>query len=363
MAGPPGQPDHRLSAVVANDPTRVPEALLARLKETPWAFDFYQALRRIEAATPALPRLGEARRPADEPIRLGQRPELTFAPSSLDGATDAAGGRLRLSVQFLGLWGPNGPLPLHLTEVARERARSHGDTTLTAFADVFHHRLLLLFYRAWRAAQPAASHDRPQADRFRLYLGALFGQGGAPWHARDALSDEVKRHQAGHLGRGPRNADGLADLLRHDLRVPVEVLCFVPDWLALPQAQRSRLGRRGSVALGQGAVLGARVRDAQHQIEIRIGPLSAERYRSFLPGSPSLTRLRDWVRTYTNDEYRWRVRLLLRRDAVEPAVLGRQGRLGLTSWLPDPRRSRDAADLLLTAESIDRAVPPVPLRT
>ena len=51
----------------------------------PSEFDFFQALRRLEAAgRPRSSRGSERRpRPADEPIRLGQEPDLTFAASSL----------------------------------------------------------------------------------------------------------------------------------------------------------------------------------------------------------------------------------------------------------------------------------------
>jgi len=340
------------------------EGALERWRAEPWRIDFYQLLRRIEASSPALPRLGEAKRPADEPLRLGQSPELDFAPATLDRIVDGPGGRPRVSTRFLGLWGPNGAMPVHLTELARERLRSFGDPTLAAFADVFHHRLLLLFYRAWRMAQPTASRDRPAADRFQAYVGSLFGEGGPAWWGRDAVPDDAKRSLVGQLSRGPRSADGLADLLRQDLRVPVEVRCFVPGWLELPPDQRSRLGVAGTAALGASVVLGRRVRDAQHQIEIRVGPLSRARFESFLPGRPSLRRLADWVRAYTHDEYRWRLRLSLRGDEPRPASLGRFGRLGLTAWVAGRRPRTEVDDLVLSGETIARAAaagPTIPL--
>jgi type VI secretion system protein ImpH len=327
----------------------------ARWRAEPWRIDFYQLLRRIEAGSPQLPRLGEARRPADEPLRLGQSPALDFAPAAVDRIADGPGGRPRVSTRFLGVWGPNGAMPVHLTELARERQRSYGDPTLSAFADVFHHRLLLLFYRAWRTAQPTASRDRPAADRFQAYAGALIGAGGSACSGRGAVPDDAKRFRAGHLSRAARSADGLADLLRADLRVPVEVLCFVPDWLELPDDQRSRLGAAGMAELGSSVVLGRRVRDAQHQIEIRVGPLSKARFESFLPGGPSLRRLADWVRTYTHDEYRWRLRLSLRGEQLRPARLGRDGRLGLTTWSAGTRPRAEADDLVLSGETIARA--------
>ena len=76
---------------------------------------------------------------------------------------------------FFGLFGPNGPLPLHLSEYAKDRERLYHDSTFRAFADIFHHRMMSLFYRAWADAQPTVAMDRPDEDRFARYAGAVFG--------------------------------------------------------------------------------------------------------------------------------------------------------------------------------------------
>lgn len=342
---------------MAADPDRDAafQALLDRIEAEPWAFDLYQVLRRVEALHPGRPRLGDASRPGDEPVRLGQRAELAFEPATLAGLARSPHHPPRLQVQVAGLWGPHGAMPLHLTELARDRERNHGDPTLARFADLFHHRLMLFFYRAWRQAQPAASHDRPESDRFRLYVGALIGHGGAPWWTDRGLPSAAPRHRAGQLARSSRGAEAVADVLADWFRVPVEVVQFVPDWLEMPEASRTRLGARdGSAALGAGAVCGARVRDCQHQIEVRIGPMGRDRYDDFLPGGRSLRALRAWMRTLTADEWRWRVRLLLAPQAVPSASLGGGTRLGLTGWLHGPPRARPADDLRLSPESIDR---------
>jgi type VI secretion system protein ImpH len=344
--------------VVADDAARAAAftALLDRLEAEPWALDFYALMRRVEGLHPERPRLGDATRPADEALRLGQMPSLIFEPATLAGLSRRDGRVPRLYVQVAGLWGPQGPMPLHLTELARERERNLGDATLARFADVFHHRLLTYFYRAWRQAQPAASADRPAEDRFRLYVGALIGQGGAPWFDADDVSLEAaQRHHAGQLGRSVRGADAVTDVLADYFGVPVEVEQFVPDWLEMPLDGRTRLGARdGSATLGTGAVLGARVRDCQHQIELRIGPMNWARYHDFLPGGRSLPRLRELMRTLTHDEWRWRARLLLAPDAIRPAALDGGARLGGSAWLPKAVRRTPADDLRLAPESLDR---------
>ena len=193
---------------------------LSRLRgliEAPYGFDFHQALRRLECAFRELPRWGEAARPDDEPVRIGQEPSLAFAPSAVEGF-EAPGESTpgRLTVAFFGLFGPNGPLPLHLTEYARERLRHSGDRTLLGFADIFHHRMYALFHRAWARRSPAAGLDRPEADRFTRYVGSLFGLGFPSLLERDALPDRAKLNYAALLAASPRSAAGSAG---DDLRV------------------------------------------------------------------------------------------------------------------------------------------------
>ncbi len=86
------------------------------MAEAPHRYDFFHALRLIEALHPQHPRLGQARRPVDEPLRLGQSADMSLAASSISRVDLAdRSGRPRMEVRFFGLFGPNGPLPLHMT--------------------------------------------------------------------------------------------------------------------------------------------------------------------------------------------------------------------------------------------------------
>src|SRR5262245_48027513 len=90
-------------------------AFFAALAEAPYRYDFYQTLRRLECLYDTKPRWGRALRPIDEPIRLGQDPDLAFAPAPLASFEPGRDGLpARLQVRLFGLLGPNGPLPLHL---------------------------------------------------------------------------------------------------------------------------------------------------------------------------------------------------------------------------------------------------------
>lgn len=327
---------------------------LRDLEERPYDHDFYQTLRRLECLHPDAPRIGCALRPADEPVRFAQEPSLAFAPSTLARFTPSRGSeRPRLAVSFFGMLGPNGPLPLHLTEYARERMLHAGDHTLPRFLDVIQHRFVELFYRAWAQAQPAVSLDRPREDRVSYYVGALVGIGTPSMRDRDAVADFAKLYFSGLLSRQVRNRDGLTALVAGFFRVRVAVEEFVGHWMELPVSERTRLGADGqSAALGRGTVAGARVWDRQGKIRIHLGPLTLEQYEAFLPGGRALACLIAWVRLYLGYELEWDVSLVLVRDEVPQTRLGSYGRLGWTSWLGAYARAGDARDLCLDAERV-----------
>lgn len=146
------------------------------LENAPYKFDFFQALRHIECLNPDKEKIGLSVKPSDDPVRLGQEPSMAFAPSTLSGFTLSKKGLPpRLEVLFFGLFGPNGPMPLHLTEYVRDRIRNFDDESLSEFTNIFHHRLLSLFYRAWSDAQPTTHFDRPKQDDFSKRVGSLIG--------------------------------------------------------------------------------------------------------------------------------------------------------------------------------------------
>jgi type VI secretion system protein ImpH len=335
---------------------------LMDVKTEPYRYDFYQTLRRLECLYDHKPRWGMALRPADEPLRLGQDPDLTFAPAplaSLEFGKDGAPPRLQ--VRLFGLLGPNGPLPIHITEYARHRLRHAGDPTLSRFLDLINHRFLALLYRAWAQAQPHVNRDRADDDRYLTYVGSFIGVAPSSLRHRDRVPDLAKLFHVGTLVRQVRNADGLAAIIRQFFRVPARIEEFVGHWLTLASRDRTHLRAYGK-SLGVDAVAGSRVWDHQSKFRIHLGPLTLKQYEAFLPGSQSgqprsgrsgllLRKLVDWVRFYLCFELDWDVRLHLERDEVPALKLGRQGQLGWTTWLGTRTSASDAADLYLDGET------------
>lgn len=326
---------------------------LRALEEKACELDFFTVLRYLECTHSDQPRLGEAARPADEPVRLTQEPSLGFAPSTL--AAFRAGRRGEphyLSAYFLGLFGPQGPLPLHLTEYVRDREHNEEDPALRRFTDLFHHRLLLLFYRAWANASPATSLDRPEPRRFDTYVGSVIGL-GPELHARDAVPAAAKLHLAGLLGLKTRPAQAIVAALKEFFRLPFRIKEFVGSWVTLAVQDHSRLGARPSVStLGVNAVLGNAVWSCQHRFRLICGPLSFADFKRLLPGRESLERLRDLVRSTVGEEFEWDVNLLLRAPEVPALQLGVAGQLGWTTWLGERSTSDDAEEVIINPSAI-----------
>ena len=317
--------------------------------------DFFQVLRLIENAHPQLPRIGASLRPRDDPVRFGQDPALIFHPTMLgDFKRASADARARLAVNFFGLLGANGPMPTHLTEYVRDRLRHGDDATLMAFMDVFHHRMLCLFYRARASAEPVISLDRADGDRFSVFVGSLFGIGAPALKDRDDIGDFAKLHFAGLLANRARPASGLTSILRAYFKVTLHIEQFVGHWMRLPSEIQSRIGRdEDGNRLGASLVLGRSVWDCQNKFRIVMGPLGYDDYCRFMPGCDSLKRLQSWVRTYVGLTLDWDVRLILKKEQLPPLRLGGAVRLGWSTWLASAPACRDPDQLLIHPDAIE----------
>jgi len=319
--------DHRQSSAAVE--------LYERIRERPYRFGFLLTLRRLDCLHADYPPTGLAVRASDEPLRLGQQPGLDFAPANMHSCeltVDRT--RWRLRSRFLGVFGPNGPLPLHLTEFTRDRMRRNRDNTIAEFMDVFHHRAISLFYRAWALAQPTVQLDRPETDRFSVYVGALAGSVSEAFEDRDALPDHAKLHFVARFNGQARNAEGLREMLNAFFQMPCEIEQFVGHWMRLPVDCLTRLGESpASATLGESAICGSRAWDTQSKFRIVFGPLDFEQFCRLLPGRESLRRLISLIRNYLGDEWLWDIRLKLQRESIPPLRLGQQGHLGWTSFL------------------------------
>ena len=334
---------------MASDSRPTEKSVIERLQETPYRFEFYQAVRLFECRHPDLPRIGQSQKPGQDPIRFGQEPSLAFAPASLSALEYRAESKIpKLLVQFMGLLGPNGPLPNHITQYVKDRLHNDRDRTLACFLDIFHHRAISLFYRAWASNQPTISRDRPGEDRFARYIDSLIGIGFDSQQNRDSIQDDAKRYFAGRLALQNRNAEGLESIVGDYFGVETRIQQFIGQWVDLPPEYHCRLGESPcSGCVGQTAIMGTRFWDCQQKFRLIMGPLSLEQYQRMLPGDRSYLRLRDWIRNYVGFHLSWDLQLILKIGEAPRIQLGSQGKLGWTTWMVTEKLDRLGDDLIL----------------
>jgi type VI secretion system protein ImpH len=329
------------------------DSLIAELSDKPYTFDFYVAVRLLQNDFRSHQRIGYSSSLEQDPVRFAQNPALDFAPATLEAVRQKDPSRPPvLYSRHFGLFGPNGPLPLCLTEYARERMLHHGDPTFAAFCNVFHHRLLCFFFRAWADAQKTVDFDRVEDEHWSQYFRSLVGLGMASLSDRDSVPDQAKLFYAGRLVQQNRNAEGLAAIIQDFFGVLTEVRSFVGRWLSL----NARGGRNYTCRLGQspdtgllGAnlIVGSQFWTCQMHFQLRMGPMRLVDFERLLPSGDSFKRLRDWIRYYTGDEFTWDAQLVLAKEEVPAVQLGRAGRLGWTTWLKTRPFERDAEDMIL----------------
>ncbi len=334
MAGTSGPTAHTLALKLLEDGPR---------------YDFFMAIRRVECANPDAPKIGTSQRPSEDPVRFCREPDLAFPTATLQKViADVLTGVPRVYINFIGLVGSNAPLPLHITEYARERMLHFNDRTLARFLDIFHHRIVSLFYRAWAVNQQTVSFEHAGADHVSEYIASLFGNGQSSCDNRDTVPDAAKLHYSGRLAGSVRNAEGLESVLEDFFQIKTRVETFVGEWIDLPKDSLCRLGDSPTTGtLGSTAIVGSRIWECQYKFRVILGPMGYNDYQRMLPGGDSLRRLVDWVRNYIGEELAWDVQLILRKEEVPAAQLGKSGRLGWSTWTKAQPLPRDADNLIL----------------
>jgi type VI secretion system protein ImpH len=250
-----------------------------------------------------------------------------------------------MHVNFLGMFGPNGPLPQQLTDFARDRLRNAHDPTLVRFMDVFHHRMLSFFYRAWASNEKSVDFDRADDARYADYFGSFFGIGVPSLQDRDSVPDWSKIHFSGRLSAQTRNAEGLEAILADFFGIPTEIREFEGYWMKIPTENRCRLGESPETgSLGVNAVIGERKYEVQLKFRVRMGPMELNDLRRLVPIGDSFRRLKDWVLNYVNQEFYWDLQCVVKAAVVPAISLGQGALLGWTTWLKSQDFARDPDD-------------------
>jgi type VI secretion system protein ImpH len=268
-------------------------------------------------------------------------------------------------VSFLGLTGPSGVLPRHYTQLLIDRVRQK-DFALRDFLDLFNHRIISLFYRAWEkhqfpfAYEDAASHpDGSQEDLFTRCLFCLVGMGTGGLRDRLELDDRVLVHYGGLFAHAPRNVQSLEVMVSDYFGLRAEILQFHGQWLDLSEENQSRVSRRfdgdgNNNELGFNVVVGDRVWGVENKFRVRLGPIGYDQFQRFMPAGDSLQTLGQLVRTYVGPDLDFDVQPVLRREDVPCAQLGgdetNPSCLGWNTWVRGAAMTDDADDAVFEIE-------------
>ncbi|MCC6126406.1 MAG: type VI secretion system baseplate subunit TssG [Pirellulales bacterium] len=364
--------------------------LAENLLREPHRFDFFQAVRVLEriaaeqAASGRRHPVGEDYAPRQEAVRFRVVPSQNFPAgeiveiqpgASKENAPDST--PPEMVVAFLGLTGPNGVLPRHYTSLLIERVRAK-DHSLRDFLDLFHHRLVSLFYRAWekyrfpiayerlaRAEQlsPLSPGERPgvraaKEDLFTDCLYCLLGFGTNKLRGRLNFDDEALLYYAGFFAHYPRNAVSLEGMLADYFELAVGVRQFLGQWLYLSRDDQSALPSAElpeglNCQLGRNVIVGERVWDIEGKFRVRVGPLGIDDFRRFMPDGDALSPLGQMIRSYAGPQFEFDVQPVLKAAEVPWCRLGGEGaspaRLGWNTWIRCNEFEEDADDAVFGA--------------
>ncbi len=258
--------------------------------------------------------------------------------------------RLEITPAFMSLLGAGGTLPIFYTELFARREQLQRDSSARAFLDIFLHRSVVLFYQAWRKHRLAIRYESDRRNQFLPQVLSLAGMGQKSLRNRlgpeqGGVSDEMIAFLGGLFQQRSVSATALQQVLSLYFRVPVKVTQFVGRWFKLPAEHQTRLGL-GNAQLGSTALSGERVWQRDLRVGLTIGPLSLERYRRFLPGGSAALALKQLVTQLTGVSLEYEVRLQLQASAVQPVRLGGdQGpRLGWETYLVSGPVTQDRCD-------------------
>lgn len=306
--------------------------------EEPYRFEFFQSVRVLEKIFPDRKTVGNTALPNEEVVRFRSRIALDFPSSEVHEITNTVEEderkKTEMIVNFMGMVGVSGVMPTHYTEVVLDRIR-HRDTTLWAFLDIFTHRSVSMFYRAWAKYRFPVGYERGNDD-FTAYLFDFIGLGTDKLRGRMSLEDESLLPYGGLIAQKPHSTVAVENIVSDYFGITAKIQQFFGQWIDLNKEDLTKLGRENS-DLGRTAIVGARIWDQQSKFRVRLGPLEFQKFRAFLPDGTAHKPLRSIVNFMTGEEFDFDVRLVLKARQVPGTVLTtramRKPALGWTSWL------------------------------
>ncbi len=302
-------------------------------------FSFFKAVELLESLSTGKKPLGQALVPGDEAVRFSVKSGLAFPPSDISNMKYGDdGGPADMEVAFMGLIGPSGVLPHWYNELAMERVRRK-DLSITAFFDIFHHRLISLFYLAWKKHQFPVNYLPGARDRLSRYLLSLIGLGTPGLTGMIGLPEESLTFYTGLLSRMIPSSVAIEATVEYFSGTNVVVRQFIDRMLPLSREDQTQIGFANG-QLGINTVCGSHVWESQTKFQVNLGPMGYDDFLRFLPTGDLLRPIFSLVRYMVGIEYEFEIGLFLKREEVPTCILGPETpaspRLGWSTWMKSP---------------------------
>ena len=298
-------------------------SVIEQLKQEPYRFNFYQAVRTIEYAaikaqqadnTVSAP-LSLQAPPSQEFLRFKTRQQLSFSPADVvkvfqgrnsEPDSQVPENQWQMTVAFMGLTGAQGVLPYHMSEtILRELKQKN--TGLHDFLEIFNHRAITMMYKAWAKYQIPISFEthkiraRRGNDSATHALLSLMGLGLPSLQYRQPYSDESLIPLSGFLSRSTCTASGLASMIKARFGLSAEIKQFTGTYSELTPDIMTRLGSQNN-ALGQNTFLGSKCYSCTGKFTVAIKPNNHDEFDSLAPGTPMVRALISFIRQAAGPE-------------------------------------------------------------
>ncbi len=336
------------------------DSLRAMLQEEPQRFEFFQAVRLLERIYRGRQPIGRDGDPRQEIVRFRSGTKFGFPASEIEALSEPAAdggeaGPLEMRVSFFGIATPSsfGSLPLAYTQQLRAEVQE-GRTQLRDFLDIFNHRLVSFFYRAWEKYQLPIGYEAGPSSAVENLLFSLIGFGTEGLRGRLPFQDTALLARSGLLGRTPMSAISLERMLESYFQVAVRVEQFRARTYTVETEDLSRLGVENST-LGVDCCLGDQVTLCDSSFRVQVGPLDWDTYLNFLPSGEAFEALAALTRIAVGSELDFEVQPVLARAEAQDIFLDtasdRTSRLGWSSLLKSTELEEDVLDAVFDASA------------
>lgn len=311
-------------------------SLESQLYHETYDFEFSQAIRIFEALSPEATSFGEGDDPLKEALQVQSRLTLSVSSSDLCSVSSSLKGDKRpvLTVNFLGIAGIQGPLPVPYTELVIDRVRQK-DHSARDFLDIFNHRLVSFWHRIRKKAVLGMQQIPPEDTNAGKTFLDLLGLNSPFLRHKLRVPDRSLLSFTPLFWQRNKSTAGLQQLLKSYFKTEVHIQELQGHWRqALPEDLTLIGNIKGQYnSLGRSTIVGKRSWDQAAGIRIFLKQLGWKKYLTHLPGQHGHAALASLTTFYAGIEQKFSFYAAVKHAEIPTIHLGKEARLGQTTWL------------------------------